>query len=128
MKLSTPSSPKVRDPLSICLIGAPGAGKTVLAMSFPGVYIADCDENLDGPDLFHRSKNKELSYAYDSMRTDDNGKPVEIYKCFDRLMDKLSLVANEPTIKTVVIDSLTHVNEFIIQKSPQGPRSISHGG
>lgn len=116
MKTSSPTAPKVRDPLSICLIGAPGAGKTVLGMSFPGIYIADCDENLDGPELFHRSKNKDLSYAYDSMRTDDKGKPVPIYQCFDRLMDKLSLVAKEDSIKTVIIDSLTHVNEFIIQK------------
>jgi len=116
MKLSTITSPKVRDPLSICLIGAPGAGKTVLGMSFPSVYILDCDENLDGPELFHRGKNKNLSYAYDSIRTDDKGKPVDIWNCFDRLMDKLALVKSEESIKTVVIDSLTHVNEFIIQK------------
>lgn len=118
MKLSSPDSPKPREHKAILIVGSPGSGKTTFAMQFPSPYIADCDSNLDGPERFNRTVHKlsTLSYAYDTIRYDDNGKPVEIHACFDRLMDKLLLAKNEPSIQTVIIDSLTLINEYVIQK------------
>jgi len=116
MKQSTPTSPKPPDPLSILLIGPPGGGKTTLEMSFPSICVCDCDENLDGPERFLRSKSKDFSYSYERIRYDDKDLPLDLDKCYDGLMEKLiTLKANEH-IKTVAVDSLTSVNEFIIQK------------
>ena len=117
MKTSSTQTPKPPEPKCILITGAPGSGKTTFAMQFPGVYIADCDSNLDGPERHNRTVHKlNLSYSYDTIRYDDDGKPVPIHSCFDRLMDKLLLAKNEPTIQTVVIDSLTLINEYVIQK------------
>ena len=116
MKTSTPQQPKKRDPLSICLVGPPGSAKTTLAMQFPAVCIMDCDSKMDGPEQFLRKKRTDLSYAYCPITFDDNNQPVAIEKCFDRLMDQLTLIKKEDSIKVVVIDDLTIVNEFIIRK------------
>ena len=116
MKQSTPTSPKPKEPRAILLIGPPGGGKTTLAMQFPNVCFLDCDRNLDGPDRFIRQKNKELAYCYEPIVLDDDGNPVPVEKCFDRLVDKLTQLKTNKDVKTVVIDSLTMVNEFIIRK------------
>lgn len=117
MKTSSATSPKPKQPKSILIVGPPGAGKTVLCLQFPGVYIIDCDQNLDGPERFLRSERKlDLDYRYDTVATDDEGKPVEAFDCFDRIMMLLSKAKAEPTIQTVVVDSLTLINEYIIRK------------
>ena len=116
MKTHTPEQPKEPAPLSILLIGPPGGGKTTLALQFPGVAIMNCDNNLDGPLRFLRLVKREPRFKYSSMRMDDTGKPVAVEDALDRLMDELLAIKEDPEIKTVVVDSLTHVNEFIIRK------------
>lgn len=116
MKTSTPETPKARSPLSILLIGPPGAGKTTLAMQFPSPHFLDCDENLDGPERFLRGKNAALSYSYDRIKYNDKDEPLDADVCFDRLMSKIDAAKNDVGIKTVIIDSLTLINEFIIRK------------
>lgn len=129
MKTSTPSSPAVKTPPAILLIGPPGGRKTTLLMQFPGVWIGDCDLNLRGPERFIREGTKDLSgkviyqplnpnlsYSSDTIPLDDDGKSVDKTKCYDRLITKLDIAVKTPEIKTVVVDSMTTVNEFIIQK------------
>lgn len=84
-------------------------------MQFPAVCFMDCDRNLDGPERFVRSKFKDLAYGYFPITYKD-GEPVPVHKCYDRLMDCLDEVKAEHDVKTVVIDGLTMVNEFVIQK------------
>jgi len=115
MKISSPEKPKEKTPLSILLIGPPGGGKTSLALQFPNICIMDCDGNLDGPERLIRSRKKDLSYGYETIRLDDNGQPVEVHDCFNRLMDKIQEVGKLPEVKCIVVDGLTHVNEYIIR-------------
>ncbi len=120
MKTSTPEAPKPVSPLKILLIGPPGAYKTTFMLQFPGVHVMDCDHNLDGPSLFLRKNgHSDLSFTYDDIRLDDDGRMIDIYECYDRLIDKLQLFRSDPAYKNrqvVAVDSLSHVNEFIIRK------------
>jgi len=86
-------------------------------LQFPGLYVLDCDLNLDGPERHLREQRKlDLAYAYDTITFDDEGKPMDVWLCYDRLMAKLREASANPDIKTVGIDSLTMVNEFVIRK------------
>lgn len=117
MKTSTPSSPKPPDPLSILLIGPPGGGKTTLSLQFPSVCVLDLDSFLDGPEKTIRTKwNKELTYSYIPISRDDNNIPLAFEKCYDRLVDSLKDLEKNKEIKTVVIDSLTLLDEMIVRK------------
>lgn len=123
MKTSTPDSPKPPDPLSILLIGPPGQGKTTLAMQFPSVCILSCDDNLDGPELHLRQKNKDLTFGYERICYGEDDKPLNVIKRYDRLIEKITSAKDNPTIKTIVADPLTSINEFIIQKILEGKRT-----
>lgn len=123
MNQSTPEKPKPSDPLSILLLGPPGQGKTTLSMEFPSVCILSCDGNLDGPERFLRTKKKDLSYGYENIFNDNDGKPLDVTKRYDRLIDKVAECKADSTVKTIVVDPLTSVNEFVIQRILAGKRS-----
>jgi hypothetical protein len=116
MQISNATTPKPTEPKSILLIGPPGSGKTALSMQFPRPAFMDCDRNLDGPEAFVRSKSKDLSYGYEKITYDEDNKPVPVHLCFDRLLTKLVSLNDNSDYSTVIVDGLTMVNEFIIQK------------
>lgn len=132
MILVNNESPKKPSPLKILLLAPPGHGKTIFGLQWPNVHVMDCDQNLDGPIRFLKEgvkdpsgrivippKMKDLSITYDTIRFDEAGKALEIERCFDRLYDKLMLSITDPAYQarsTFFIDSLSHVNEFIIRK------------
>lgn len=115
MKTSSPTTLKAKDPLSILLLGPPGSGKTTLAMQFPKVLFMDCDRNLDGPEKHIRKFNPGLEYSYENINLDDHDKELNPWDKFDNLQRKLQAARTLP-FDTIVIDTMTMVNEFIIQK------------
>jgi hypothetical protein len=78
----------------------------------------DCERNLDGPERFVRSKKADLTYGYEAITYKDvnKGEARPTADCFDYLLDALHDIKGKPEIRTVVIDNLTMVNEFIVQK------------
>lgn len=132
MLTSSPEAPKKASPLKILLIGPPGARKTTLGIQFPGCHVMDCDRNLDGPENYLRKVAKvPLTYSYDPIRYDDKGSPIEIHDCYNRLCDKLRLVNSDPAyarVRTVFVDSLSHVNEFIIRDTLKAQNKTKNVG
>jgi len=120
IKQSTPEAPKTASPLKILLIGPPGSHKTTFGLQWPDLLVGDCDRNLDGPDRWLRANGfPNLKYSYDSIRYNDAGLMREIEDCYGALVDSLGLIAKEQDkykiYRTYFLDSLSHVNEFIIR-------------
>lgn len=133
MNLSSPLTPKPPTPLKILLMGREGARKTTLALQFPDPHVLDCDQNLDGPvqtltkgiiDIATKKVllapiKPDLAFTWDYIRKDDNGAMLDISECYDRVCDKLVLCRTDKEYqkrKTIIVDSLSHVNEFIVRK------------
>jgi hypothetical protein len=123
MKVSTPSAPRPRTPPSFLFRGPPGGGKSTLAMQFPGVWFADCDLNLKGPEDLLRSVNNDLTFSYDTIALDDDGAPLldkngqpDHSKIWLRFKQKIVDAIREPSVKTMCLDGLTHLSTMLTQK------------
>lgn len=107
-------SPKPPEPKSILIVGPPGGGKSSLMLQFPDLAVLDCDRNLDGP-IEYLTKNKiRYDFKHFPVTFNDDKSVVPIEECYDKLLLRLAEVPK--TCKTVVIDGLTLINEFVIRK------------
>jgi len=102
------------EPLAVLLIGPPGSGKTTYALQFPDVWVADCDNNLAGPVRYLKSVGKFKPFKADSIQFDDDGKPITPAQSWERLVTKTQEALKSPDIKTIIIDSLTHVDRILL--------------
>lgn len=135
MKTFSVESP-INTPPKILIMGPPGSRKTWLALQFPDTHILDCDRNLRGPvevlmkgitdlstgKLILQPLLPNLKFTYDDIRVDDSGNQIAVEECYNRVCDKLRLFKSDPNYKSrrvVVLDSLSHVNEFIIRHTLQ---------
>lgn len=114
MKTYSPESPIVQ-PKAFLFLGPPGSGKTIAALGFPGLYLADCDLNLEGPTRLLSSVNQAKPFAYDQIPFEDDGKtPVRPAMRWPRLLAKIDAAKADKSIQTICIDSLSHLNEYLI--------------
>ena len=98
----------------LLLKGAPKRGKTVLAMQFPNVYVADADNNLSGAVRFFRKTQPTKEFRYDTINMDDNGATVPPEKRWARLCDCCKAAALDPWVKTIVVDSAASVCQYLM--------------
>lgn len=101
--------------LSILLIGPPGARKTTLALTFPSLYVIDCDENLAGPARVISKSNPTFSFGYECASFDAQGKPLETWARYDRILDLMREAATSDR-DWVLLDGLSTINDIIIDK------------
>lgn len=102
MKSSTTSTPG--NP-AILLVGPPKAGKTCFAASFPRPYFLQVDNNLDS--ALRVTVGKEIKY---DLPTTEVKTPGEVWK---KCLEQLKAAMADPTIDTIVVDSLTVLSEYM---------------
>lgn len=101
--------------IRLLLQGEPGSGKTTKALQFPGVWVIDCDLNLAGPLRWLRASGRPLPLGYDTIDRTDDGKVVPEALRWQRVCDVIrGLAANPlaPQIETIVIDSMSKMNDY----------------
>lgn len=114
-----PIAPTVTDSRqSIILLGPSGVGKTSFALQAPRPYLIDGEGNQRAALKVFNLLNKTPDWTYDSVLIDEKGKSVQPAKRWDRFVDLLtkfekSLGTTKPFGETLVIDSITVVNDFI---------------
>lgn len=114
MKSATEFKPTLN--FGLLLQGQPKSRKTTTALEFSRPYVADCDNNLSGP-LRWFKENKPAKLAeikYDTVNFYDDGKVVPEHERYKRLISLLAVAAAEPTIDTIIVDSLSSVSDYLI--------------
>jgi len=114
MNKITKSTPMQDEPLSLLLLGPPGGGKTTLALQFPNPWVADCDLNLAGPSRFLLARESGLEFGFDTVARGPEGEDILLADQWSRLLDLVTKAARDEWVKTIVIDSLTHINYMIL--------------
>jgi DNA polymerase III delta prime subunit len=105
---------------ALLLQGPPGSGKTTTALNWPGAYILDCDQNLDGPVEWHKkhTPNWPGFVGFDTVESGDTGfGPTGRYAAqpqnWLRVIELTKVALREPTVKTLVVDSLTKFTDYL---------------
>lgn len=101
----------------LVLHGPAGSGKTTLACQFPGVYIADLDKNLGGPLRWLNDNKRQFPVGYDIISEKDDGSPIAMPFRYQRLTECLQKAAADPTVETILIDSLTNFADILIAET-----------
>ena len=99
--------------MSILLTGPPGGGKTTFALQWPGLWVADCDGNLDGPVRWLQKKSLFTPFKFDAIAKNDKGTPLLTNEQWPLLKQRTVLACADDTIQTIFIDSLTHIDRIL---------------
>jgi hypothetical protein len=121
---------KPLDPLEnfgLLLIGPPKAGKTSTCLGFASpLAVLDLDRNFAGP--LARAKKLDPSFEYyhfdPSVREDGGERAME-----DRwasCMEFMKVCRDHPEIKTIVVDSLSPLTEFLMATILKASRTEKH--
>jgi len=111
MKTLTDYKPQLG--FGLLLVGPPKTGKTSTAFQFPNPYIADCDNNLMGPVRRFRTIRPDFDCRYDTINIDDDGNMVPAHLRWNRLVQCCKAAAADPWVKTIIVDSLSSINDYL---------------
>ena len=97
-------------------------------MAFPKPYFLDCDRNLQSAVKMHPDKE----FFYDTPDLDEKGNLLPEHKRWKRLMQLLIENACKPEVGTIVIDSMSRVDEylrdFLVAEGSEAGRPVKGGG
>lgn len=115
----------------LLLQGPPKSGKTTLALNFPGVGCADCDNTLSGPvRWFKENRPEKLKDIWiQTINMTEDGKEVPDDQRWERLIKAINLFLAKPEVKTILIDGLSSVSQYlmdhIISKKTSGEKRMT---
>lgn len=98
----------------LLLMGPPKSGKTTLALQFPKVYIADCDNNLSGPASFIKTMDLP-PFCYDVINIEDSGGERPLHLRWMYTTDCLKQAVKDPNIHTIVVDGLSSLSDYLVE-------------
>lgn len=110
IKVKTPEDFRQQSRPSLLLCGEPFSGKTTIAFQFPNVLFYDCDMKIGNAATRFPQKT---DWGYVQPDIDDDGKAVPPEKRWDRLCALIEATAGDPQWETLVIDSLTKVDQYL---------------
>jgi hypothetical protein len=96
--------------LALLLVGEPKTGKTTVELAFPDPFILNVDKNLDGP----RRRAVGKKFWFDDPMLDVAGKELPPEKRWDRSMELLKEAHKSTEVKTICIDSLTGLSDYLV--------------
>jgi hypothetical protein len=113
---------------NILLLGDPGTGKTTLCTQLKRPYFLQCDGNFKGPLFAIRESGLKLDFKYDMPHIDDAGVVVPRKERLRNFAKLLNIAMADPTIDTIIIDSLTTWQRMIEDEvRVQQNRAIADG-
>lgn len=102
-------------PIKLLLTGASGAGKTYkVASAFPSPVFFNFDNNLSCLRLLPEVVRKDIRSVNPHVK---DGKLLPNTQVYDNFMKQLCEVGEDPTCKTIVIDSLTTFSDYVMAKT-----------
>jgi hypothetical protein len=101
-----------RSDRAIIIIGDPGVRKTTLALHFPKPYFFDCDGNLSAPVEYTKIRD----FSYDSSTYTDDGVFIPALLRYQHCTRCLNAAVPDPSVETVIIDSLTTFSDIILSE------------
>jgi hypothetical protein len=96
--------------IALLLVGEPKTGKTCIELAFPDPYILNVDRNLDGP----RRRSAGKKFWHDDPAYDAKGAELAPHLRWNRAMDLLKEAYASPLIKTICIDSLSGLCDYLV--------------
>jgi hypothetical protein len=102
-----------KQPLTLLLKGPPGTGKTTKAAHFPKPVFFNFDNNLSGLKKLPDAIRKEIRVVNPQVK---DGKELDSASMWDNFVAQLTIVLEDPHVRTVVIDSLTTLAERLMDK------------
>ena len=101
-------------PATILLKGGSGTGKTFKAAQFQRPTIFSFDNNLSGLRKLDAATRAAVRIV--DPRSDEKGQQVKGVDVWGNFVKQLAVVVEDPTVDTVVIDSLTTMAECLMDK------------
>jgi hypothetical protein len=119
-----------RTPITLLLKGPSGARKTTKAVQFPKPVLFNFDNNISGLRNLPPELVKELRIVNPQEGLTGDIKPIQIW---DNFVKQLEIVMDDPSVKTIIIDSLTTLAERLLDKIvgsdlPSASVQIQHWG
>lgn len=110
------TSDDYQQPKSIILLAEPGCGKSTIALQFPGLFVLDCDRNLEGPIKWLRDNQKYKPFFYGCPLVDEENNPLPREQHFIRSRELLNEAINSPDVESIFIDSATTYVDILMME------------
>lgn len=98
---------------TVLMKGSPGSGKTFKAAHFPAPVFIDFDHNLSGLQKLPPEVRKGIKVVDPRIK---GGKKLKGRMVWDNAMNLLGEVFQDENVQTVIIDSLTTMQEILMDK------------